>query len=123
MLQEAADELCAVDGDDALAAFVVAAHAQVHVALVDGHAMGVAAQVVQHHLGAGGRSLGVDDPVVAQQRVQSSLLGFSGVLAGSTGCVRAAKPRNTIVSIMRWRSSCGPSTGLGSACDDPPAAA
>ena len=58
VLQEAADELCAVNGDDELAALVVAAHAQVHVVLVDahdalvgdGHAVGVAAQVVQHHL-------------------------------------------------------------------------
>ena len=44
-----------------------------------------------------------------------------GEVIGS--CVRAAKPRNSIASTMRWRSSCGPNSGLGSACDDPPAAA
>ena len=44
-----------------------------------------------------------------------------GEVIGS--CVRDAKPRNSIASTMRWRSSCGPNSGLGSACDDPPAAA
>ena len=81
MLQEASDEVLAVDQDGALAAVVVGANAQAHTLAIDaddalvgdGHAVRVARQVVQHHLGPGQRRLGVDHPVMTLELDQPSM--------------------------------------------------
>jgi hypothetical protein len=78
MLQEAGDEALAVDADRALAARVVGAHPQEHLAALDAHqalvadgrAVRVARQIVQHRRRPGQRRLRVDQPVVAAQGLQ-----------------------------------------------------
>ena len=104
MLQEAGDECLAIDQRRALAAVIVSANSQAHSRGInadeafvgDGHAVGVARQVVQHHLGAGQRRLCIHHPVVPREflhprlaqpvcvrRIQRQLTG----LAGAPQCI------------------------------------
>ena len=72
MLHEAGDERLAIDQRRALAAAIVSANSQAHALGVDaddtfvgdGHAVRVARQIVQHHLGSGQRRLRIHHPVV-----------------------------------------------------------
>ena len=82
--QEAADELVRLQRHDlglAAVAVVLPSEADLSViepnqaAVGDGDAMGVAAEIAEHLLGAGERRLGVDDPVDAGQVIEASSEG------------------------------------------------